>query len=240
MTLSAAASADDADELVRAAADHARDGFTTLKIKTGAGGDDVAVVAAARAAVGAGVRLRVDANQAWSPARAVEIISAWEGTGLDIELVEQPVHRDDLDGLAHVRSQVSTPVLADESVWSCRDLREIVDRRAADLINIKLAKTGGLRHALALAQLASDHEVDVVVGCMVESHVGVAAAAALASALTSLNPVRTAVDDLDMGLWLTHSPVIGGVGYEGETIHLADAPGTGITGLAPEARGDEK
>jgi L-alanine-DL-glutamate epimerase-like enolase superfamily enzyme len=162
----------------------------------------------------------------------VEIISAWEDAGLNIELVEQPVHRDDLDGLAHVSAHVSTPVLADESVWSCRDLREIIQRRAAGLVNIKLAKTGGLRRALDLAQLASEHEIDVVVGCMVESHVGVAAAAALASALSSRDPARPAADDLDMGLWLTHSPVLGGVDYEAETIHLADAPGTGIIGLA--------
>ena len=186
------------------------------------------------------MRLRVDANQAWTPPRAVEIISAWEDAGLEIELVEQPVHRDDLDGLAHVSAHVSTPVLADESVWSARDLREILERRAADLINIKLAKVGGLRHALELAELASDHDVDVLVGCMVESHVGVAAAAALASALTSRNPARPAVDDLDMGLWLTRSPVLGGIAYDAETIHLADAPGTGITGLASQTGCDEE
>jgi L-alanine-DL-glutamate epimerase-like enolase superfamily enzyme len=117
---------------------------------------------------------------------------------------------------------------------------------AADLVNIKLAKTGGLHEALALARLAADCGVGVFVGCMSETHVGIAAAAALVSALAgSAGAVgasgpqdlagsdgASVPQDLDAGLWLTASPVDGGIAYEGESITLPEAPGTGINGLA--------
>jgi L-alanine-DL-glutamate epimerase-like enolase superfamily enzyme len=231
MTLSAAATAMEARELVRTAADLVAAGFSTLKVKTGAGADDVAIMAAVRQAVGPQVTLRADANQGWAPQQAVAIISAWEDAGTGVELVEQPVHADDLEGMAFVTARVATPVLADETVWTRRDLRQVLASHAADLVNIKLAKTGGLSEALALARLAADCGVGVFVGCMSESHVGIAAAAALASALASSGSV-TGPQDLDGGLWLTASPVDGGVVYEGESIMLPEAPGTGILGLA--------
>ncbi|HUN32386.1 MAG TPA: dipeptide epimerase [Trebonia sp.] len=267
MTLSAAATPTQARELVRTAVAQAAAGFSTLKVKTGAGGDDVALLAAVRQAVGPHVTLRADANQGWTPQQAVAVISAWEDAGLGVELVEQPVHRDDLDGLAFVTARVATPVLADEAVWTRRDFRQVVALHAADLVNIKLAKAGGLHEALALARLAAECGVGVFVGCMSESHVGIAAAAAFASALagssdatgtglatatgsatatgteptTSTGPATitgtatataTVPQDLDAGLWLTASPVDGGVAYEGESITLPDTPGTGIDGLA--------
>jgi L-alanine-DL-glutamate epimerase-like enolase superfamily enzyme len=230
MTLSAAATAADASELVRTAAREAAAGFLALKVKAGAGGDDVATLAAVRNAVGPGVTLRVDANQGWTPRQAVAVIGAWEDAGLGVELVEQPVHADDLAGMAFVTDRVATPVLADESVWTRRDLRQLVSAGAADMVNIKLAKTGGLREALGLARLAREHGIGVLVGCMAETHVGIAAAAALASALTAGD--AGAPQDLDGGLWLTASPVVGGVAYDGDSITLPELPGTGIRGLA--------
>jgi L-Ala-D/L-Glu epimerase / N-acetyl-D-glutamate racemase len=255
MTLSAAATVTEARELVRTAVEQVAAGFSTLKVKTGAGGDDTAILAAVRREVGPHVTLRADANQGWTPQQAVAVISAWEDAGVDVELVEQPVHRDDLEGLAFVTARVATPVLADEAVWTRRDLRQVITCQAASLVNIKLAKTGGLHEALALAQLAHEHGIGVFVGCMSETHVGIAAAAALASALAgSAGPVggsglmalagasgptglactggASGPQDLDGGLWLTASPVDGGIAYEGESIILPEAAGTGIYGLA--------
>jgi L-alanine-DL-glutamate epimerase-like enolase superfamily enzyme len=231
MTLSAAATATEARELVRTAVQQVAAGFRTLKVKTGAGGDDVATLAAVREAVGPHVILRADANQGWTPRQAVAIIGAWEDAGVDVELVEQPVHRDDVEGLAFVTSHVAARVLADESVWTRRDLRQVVTQRAADLVNIKLAKTGGLREALALARLAGEYGVGVLVGCMSETHVGIASAAALASALAATSGLAVP-QDLDAGLWLTASPVDGGIAYAGELITLPETSGTGIRGLA--------
>lgn len=230
MTLSAAASAVEADDLVRTAMGHVADGFTTLKVKTGAGADDAALLRRVRAAVGDAITLRVDANQAWSADEAVRIINGWHDDGVNIELVEQPVPRDDIAGLAHVNRSTQTPIVADESVWISRHLRELLAQDAVSRINIKLAKTGGIAEALRLGRLARHHDVGVFVGCMSEGPVGIAAAAAVASALLASDGVVGA-QDLDAGLWLSGSPVLGGASYRGNRIVLSDAPGTGIQGL---------
>jgi len=134
------------------------------------------------------------------------------------------VHRDDLDGMAQVTKSVSTPILADESVWTVRNLPELLRLGAMDMVNIKLAKTGGLREAFELGRVAAQNGVKVIVGCMVESHVGVASAAALASALTGSAPGSGAAQDLDAGLWLSRSPVRGGVTYDRDMVHLTQLP----------------
>jgi o-succinylbenzoate synthase len=231
MTLSAVLNSSDLDELLRMALEYVDAGFGTLKIKVGAGGDDLTTLSEVRHAVGADVHLRADANQGWSPEHAARIITSLEDEGIGLEFVEQPVNRDDIDGLAFVRRHVRTPIVADESVWTCRDLRQIISSGAADVVNIKLAKTGGLREARALANVARENGVGVIVGCMSEGHVGIAAAAALASALDNDVEGRRRTHDLDGGLWLTRSPVTGGVAYDGERVVLDDSPGTGILGL---------
>lgn len=232
MTLSALSPTSRIDDLVAVASDHVAAGFTTLKIKAGGGGDDRAALMAVRDAAGPDVVLRVDANQGWTPQEAVAAITAWEEAGLGVELVEQPVHRDDLEGMAFVAKRVSTPIMADESVWNRRNLHELLTHEAGSLVNIKLAKTGGLVEALALARTAADNGIGVIVGCMSESHVGIAAAAALASALDADELSFGGVHDLDAGLWLRSSPVVGGATYHGEVIDLLDQPGTGIGGIA--------
>jgi o-succinylbenzoate synthase len=234
MTLSAVVTDPEIDVLSRTASEFANAGFATLKVKMGAGGDDVKALNAIRKAVGAKVHLRVDANQAWSRQEAVRIITTFEDTGLGVEFVEQPVSRDDIDGLAYVTSHVETPIMADEAVWTRRDLHDIVQRRAVDMVNIKLAKSGGLREALELATLARESGIGIIAGCMAESHVGIAAAAALASVIDSSERVGAIPHDLDGGLLVTHSPVEGGVRYEGERLLLSEMPGTGIGGLTNE------
>ena len=120
--------------------------------------------------------------------------------------------------------------MVDESVWTRRDLREVLARAGADMVNVKLAKTGGLREARALVDLARQHDMRVIIGCMAETHVAIAASAALASVVDATQ--GPTVHDLDGGLWLRHSPVVGGVAYEGPVVHLAPAPGSGIVKLA--------
>lgn len=223
MTLSAGSPAD----LVERARTHVGEGFGCIKVKASAGDPIVPALDALRAEFGPALALRVDANQAWSPETAVRVIREAEDAGVGLELVEQPVAAGDLDGLARVTAAVETPILADESAWTTLDLRRIVRRRAADLVNVKLAKTGGPAEALRLAAEARAAGVGVIVGCMMESAVGVASAASLAAALRP-----DAVHDLDAGLWLRSSPVVGGLAYTGDLAVFADAPGLGILGLA--------
>ena len=222
--------AGDADALAETARARAADGFGVLKMKVGTdAATDVARVRAVREAVGPGVRIRLDANQGWTARDAVRVICGLEDAGLDVELVEQPVAAADLDGLAWVTARVRTPVLADESVYGVRDLVEVVRRRAADLVNVKLAKCGGLRVAGTLLELARAQGLGSIVGSMMESHIGVGAAASLVAAHGT-----SAVSDLDAAWWAASSPVVGGLRYDGPVVVLPDAAGLGIDALADE------
>jgi L-alanine-DL-glutamate epimerase-like enolase superfamily enzyme len=228
-------SASGADLLAATAAARVADGFTVLKLKVGTDPDgDVARVLAVRAAVGPAAILRLDANQGWTPRAAVRVISRLEESGADVELVEQPVAAADLDGLRWVTDHVETDILADESVFGVRDLIAVLQRRAADMVNVKLAKAGGLRPARTLLELADAHGVGTLVGTMMEGPVGVGAAASLAAAH------RTGTtDDLDAAWWLASPPFPGGATYEGAEVHLPDSPGLGVQlpeSLSAEAR----
>ncbi|MCT1364978.1 MULTISPECIES: enolase C-terminal domain-like protein [unclassified Microbacterium] len=226
MTLSVAEPA----ALAATAVEHAAAGFRCLKIKASQDHDTVAGLQAVRAAVGPDIALRVDANQAWDAGTAIRVIRAAEDAGVGLELVEQPVAARDLDALAVVTAAVDTPIMADESVRTAQDVRDIAARGAAELVNVKLAKTGGLSEALACVQAARSAGLGVVVGCMMESHVGVAAAAHLAAAVAP-----DVVHDLDAASWLRRSPVTGGLTADAEWLTLAPAAGLGITGIAPDA-----
>jgi L-Ala-D/L-Glu epimerase len=220
-------SAGEADSLAATARDRVGEGFAVLKLKVGLdAAGDVERVRAVRDAVGSGPRIRLDANQGWTPREAVRVIRGIEDAGLDVELVEQPVPGWDTEGLAWVSDRVDVPVLADEAVYGVRDLVEVIRRRAADMVNVKLAKSGGLAMARVLLDLAEEHGLGTLVGSMMESRVGVTAAASLAAAYGT-----TAVSDLDAAWWLASSPVQGGLRYAGATVLLPDAPGLGIAGL---------
>lgn len=219
--------AGEAENLAAAAGQRVADGFTVLKLKVGTdAGGDLARVRAVRSAVGPHPRIRLDANQGWTPREAVRIIGGITEAGLDIELVEQPVAHWDLDGLAWVGDRVDVPILADEAVYGIRGLSALIRRRAADMVNVKLAKCGGLRAARTLLDLAAAHGIGTIIGSMLESQVGVGAAASLAAAYGT-----SATADLDAAWWLAHSPIQGGIRYDRASIVLPDAPGLGITGI---------
>ncbi len=220
--------AGDADALAETARKRVGEGFSVLKMKVGTdAATDAARVAAVRDAVGPEVGIRLDANQGWTPRDAVRVISTLEDLGLGVELVEQPVAAADLEGLAWVTARVGTPVMADESVYGLRDLVEVIRRRAADLVNVKLAKCGGLTTGRTLLELARAHGMGTAIGSMMETHVGLGAAASLAAACGT-----TVVADLDAAWWSRESPYVGGMTYDGATVVLPDAPGLGIGGLA--------
>jgi L-Ala-D/L-Glu epimerase / N-acetyl-D-glutamate racemase len=217
----------DPDALAGAAQARLADGFDVLKVKVGTDARaDVERIRRVREAIGPGPTLRLDANQGWSRRDAVTAIRAMEDAGCDLELVEQPVVAADLEGMAWVTDRVGTPILADESVYGVRDLVNVIRHGAADMVNVKLAKCGGLGPARTLLELARDHGIRTIVGSMMESHVGVGAAAALVSAYPT-----SAVNDLDAAWWLKEAPVRGGIRYDGALIHLPAAPGLGVTGL---------
>lgn len=211
------------------------EGFGHLKLKLGTDpATDVERVRAVREAVGTDVGIRVDANQGWTVDEAIRIVTELHEAGLGVELIEQPVFRRDLAGMARVALECPVPVMADESVFCLFDLEDLArwrDRTGAplDRVNIKLAKCGGLMPALAMARRAHELGMQVMVGSMMESFLGVAAAATLhLAAGAEITP------DLDAAWWSESSPFEGGPHYEGGHLVLGAGPGFGIDALRTE------
>jgi len=141
-----------------------------------------------------------------------------------LELLEQPVKAQDIDGLKYVTDRVHTPVMADESVFGPTEVIDLIKMRAADIINIKLMKTGGISNAVRIADIASLYGVECMIGCMLETSISVAAAVHLAVAKSqSITKV-----DLDGPSLCQFNPVEGGVLFNESEISITDAPGLGI------------
>ncbi len=202
-------------------------GYDCLKIKVGVNPElDVARLAAVRKAVGREVVIRIDANQAWTPKQAVKILNRMQEQGLDIELVEQPVKAHDLEGLKYVTERSYVPVLADEAVFSAEDAMTILKMGAADLINIKLMKCGGIYNALKIVSAAEVYGVECMIGCMLEAKISVNAAVHLACAKGVITKV-----DLDGPVLCREDPVLGGAAFDERLITVCDDPGLGIRGI---------
>lgn len=215
------------EEMVADSLDAIRQGHKILKVKVGKDGKgDVERIAAIRQAVGPDVVIRVDANQGWTAKQSVAIINAMEARDLDIELVEQPVAARDLVGLKYVTERVQTPILADEAVFSAEDAVKIITTGAADFINIKLMKTGGIWQALKICGIAQSYGVQCMTGCMLESKLAVTAAAHLCAGQGIVT-----MADLDGPSLCAIDPFVGGPLFEGASITMTDRPGLGITGV---------
>lgn len=150
-------------------------GVDTLKVKLGSSPDeDIFRLRAIHQAVGASVKLRLDINQGWRDA-ATAIAAIRQLAGFNVEYIEQPVAAGDLDGLAAVSAAVGIPIMADESCHTPADALEIACRRAADLINIKLMKCGGIYQAAKVLAVAEAAGIPCILGSMGESSIGSAA-----------------------------------------------------------------
>ena len=179
--------------------------ISTLKIKVGAveiPEDVERVRAAAREAEGA--RIVIDANGAYTPGEAIEIVEALREHGIHIALFEQPVSAEDLDGLARVTRDANVSVCADESARTVADVLAIVDKRAATAINVKLMKSG-VAHAMEMVAIAKAAGLDLMIGGMVESILSMTFSAHFASGLGGF-----AYADLDTPLFVRSSPFTGG------------------------------
>lgn len=215
------------DEMVRDALEAVAEGYTALKLKVGnEPALDILRVQAIRGAVGKDIKIRLDANQGWSPKEAVRTIRKFEADGLDIELIEQPVKAHDFEGLKYVTDRVTTDIMADESAFGPFEVFQLLSMRACDLINIKLMKAGGLHNAIKIAHFAETMDVQCVMGCMLESKVGITAAASLAAGKKIISRA-----DLDAAVLLAEDPVVGGVSFCKNRLLIPDAPGLGITDI---------
>lgn len=220
-------SVNEPEEMARDAANAVERGYDCLKVKVGANPElDVERLRAVRRAAGDDICLRIDANQAWQPRQAVRILNEMQEQGLRLELVEQPVKAYDLEGLKYVTDHSYVPVLADESVFSPRDAMKVLELRAADLINIKLMKCGGIYNALKIASAAEIYGVECMIGCMLEAKISVNAAAELACARKIFTRI-----DLDGPVLCSEDPILGGARFEEKRISVSDEAGMGIRGV---------
>ncbi|MDR1874781.1 MAG: dipeptide epimerase [Synergistaceae bacterium] len=215
------------EEMAGDAREAVSEGYEALKIKVGNDfRTDMERMRTIRDAVGGAILLRADANQGWTPKEAIRAIKFMEEEGLDVELVEQPVASHDIEGLKKVTDAVDTIILADEAVYSPRDAMKILSLRAADMINIKLMKSGGIGGALKICAMAEACGVECMIGAMMESKVSVTAAAHLSMARRVITKY-----DLDPPILCASDPVKGGVTYKGALLTLSDAPGLGIESI---------
>lgn len=217
-------SVNDPEEMAKDSLEAVNLGYKTLKIKVGKDAKlDIKRMEAIRKAVGYNVDLRIDANQGWKPKEAIHALRKMEDAGLNIEFVEQPVLAHDFEGLKMVTDNVYIPVLADESVFSPRDAMKIMEMRAADLVNIKLMKAGGIHNALKICAAAETYGVECMIGCMLESKISVTAAVHLAAAKSIITKI-----DLDGPVLCSEDPVDGGAIFDEYKITLTDDPGLGF------------
>lgn len=173
----------------RAAVQARAAGFGCVKLKVGMAPsieEESERVAAVREALGPGIRLRLDANGAWSVERAIRTIRTLEE--YDLELVEQPVRPGDLEGMARVRRAVNTPIAADEDVTSLDTARRLLEAGAAQVLVLKPMVLGGLRPARRVAELARAAGASVIVTTTIDAGIATAAALHLAATLSPGGP----------------------------------------------------
>jgi L-alanine-DL-glutamate epimerase-like enolase superfamily enzyme len=198
-------------------------GFRALKIKVGRDLDhDVrALEAVARAAPSA--TLRVDANAGYTAGEALAVVDACRRRAIPVACWEQPCAVGDWVGMARVIAAADAPVIADESVRSLADVDELVRHGFTGGVNLKLAKLGGLLSARSVGEAARSAGFFLMIGGMVETRLGMSAAAHLACALGGVELV-----DLDTAWLLAEDPYEGGYVADGPHYTIPDAPGIGV------------
>jgi len=207
----------EAEEIVRR-------GFKVIKVKgSGNPEEDIARVRTIREAVGPGIRIRIDPNAAYvgvdvalKAFRAMEVY--------DLELIEQPLARWDISGMAHLCRALDTPVMADESMFTIRDAVTILKEQAADILNLKLQKAGGIYRAMQIGHFADCANLPLVIGASLETGVGQSASVHVAVACPT---VRYACD-LRTPMNLVEDLLETALPIENGEVTCPEGPGLGV------------
>lgn len=211
-----------AAEMVETALAFTEKGVNTIKVKLGKdAAADIERIRRIRAAIGYDTRIRIDANQGWTYESALQALTAL--AEFDIQFCEQPMRRWDDELLPQLCQLSPIPLMADESVFTHHDAERIIRNKACTYINIKFAKSGGIREATLINHTAEKNGIACMMGGMLESRVALSAKVHFAMANENVR-----FYDLDTCL-LGHlaDPVTGGVTYQGMQLLLPDTPGIG-------------
>lgn len=191
------------DETLRLAADYWKQGFRILKLKGGLSlEEDIDKVFKLRELLGEELQLRFDANQGYSVEESVRFVEKTKPAL--VEILEQPTAFGDDQALKRVTNSVELPIMADESVRSLNDVYRLSKTEASDMINIKIMKVGGLTEALHINSVAKAAGMEVMVGCLDECALGIAAGLHFA-----LSRPNVEYADLDGHLDFSNDPITG-------------------------------
>jgi L-alanine-DL-glutamate epimerase-like enolase superfamily enzyme len=209
-------------ETVERARDWIAQGFTALKIKGGQNVEsDIERVKLVREAVGPNIELRFDANQGYTVEESLRFVEG--ARSVRLELIEQPTAQMEPDLLGRVTKEVSLPIMADESIMNLRDAFRLARRDLVDMVNVKLMKVGGIYESSLINAVARSAGLEVMVGCMDEAALGIAAGLHFALARPNV-----AYCDLDGHIGLQGDPSDGAVIIRNGVLYPTNRPGLGF------------
>lgn len=198
-------------------------GFQILKIKIGDGlEDDRERLKALRDLAGPDVPFRLDANQAYKAEECLDLLHRIKDR--NIELIEQPVAKNDLEALNRLASKSHIPVMVDEPVLDSIHLNSLIEKSPVKLVNIKFMKCGGIAEAMYMDSICRKHGIKSMVGCMDESMLSITAACHFALAARSVKYI-----DLDGHFDIIDDPASGGLMFRKGVLHVKQKSGFGVT-----------
>ncbi|GMB08129.1 mandelate racemase/muconate lactonizing enzyme family protein [Thermolongibacillus altinsuensis] len=209
------------EQMAEEAASMVKKGYRSFKIKVGTNvHKDVERIKAVRERVGDDIAIRVDVNQGWKNS-ATTLVALRSLRPFNIDWVEQPVIADDIDAMAYIKSKTDIPMMIDEGLKGPREMRQIIQKNAADKVNIKLMKCGGIYPAVKLTHQAELAGIECQIGSMVESSVASSAGFHVAFS-------KKIVTSVELTGPLKFSKDIGNLHYDIPYIRLTEKPGLGV------------